>query len=394
MLLDDIINTIIEKISNIPLKDPVFIYTGVGAAGYPEHNGILELENYHQYPPFLQNLKNTIPNLHLFIILIDPYQENPPYMVNDKNLIVEPNEIEPNVIEPNEIEPNEIEPNEIEPNVIEPNSNLECYSNNRNNLTVYVMRKCVYTDPYEEKPDFINITKQLEELNSFAINNNITTLYHDFTGRKNALLAEYFDNELNDDLDHIVYGLSAREDHGCRFDLTGISSYFPFRVDFQPFINNNKRVIIRLFNIFRFMTMDTIEEKLEIEMKNYPPYMLSMIEKQKEQVINAIKTELRNEIFANLRVILRLVKGEETYEEIKFVYFFNNLPEYEKTKALTMYHEKKFKNLLDYLMNYYGKKIDTVSKIKALDVSGREILEFIVNGSNPYDWYKSLDNFF
>lgn len=364
MLLDDIINTIIEKISNIPLEYPVFIYTGVGAAGYAEHNGILELENYHQYPPFLQNLKNTIPNLHMFIILIDPYQETPPYMVNDKNLIVEPN------------------------------NNIECYSNNTNNLTVYVMRKCVYTDPYEEKNDSINITKQLEELNSFAIKNNITTLYHDFTGRKNALLAEYFDNELNNDLDHIIYGLSAREDHGCRFDLTDISSYFPFRIDFQPFINNNKRVIIRLFNIFRFTTMDTIGEKLQIEMKNYPPYMFSMIEKQKEQVINSIKTELRNDIFVNLRLILRLVKGEETYEEINNIYFFNNLPECEKNKVLLMYHEKKFNNLLDFLMNYYGKKIDTVSKIKELDISGSEILKFIVNGSNPYDWYKSLDNFF
>ena len=97
MILDDIINTIIEKISNIPLEDPVFIYTGVGASGSIDHNGILQLENYHQYPPFLQNLKNTIPNLHIFIILIDPYQENPPYMVNDKNLIIEPNVIEPNV---------------------------------------------------------------------------------------------------------------------------------------------------------------------------------------------------------------------------------------------------------------------------------------------------------
>ena len=43
---------------------------------------------------------------------------------------------------------------------------------------------------------------------------------------------------------------------------------------------------------------------------------------------------------------------------------------------------------------YYGKKIDIVSKIKYLDISGREILLFIINGSNPYDWYKSMNNFF
>jgi hypothetical protein len=228
----------------------------------------------------------------------------------------------------------------------------------------------------------------------FAINNNITTLYHDFSGRKNSLLAEYFDSDLRDHLDHIIYGLSAREDHGCMFDLTAISSYFPFKIDYHEFLNNNKRIIIKLFNIFRFTTMDTIKEKLELEMLNYPPYMLPMIERQKEQVITSIKKELINEIFYIFRIIVRLINGDETYEEIKNVYFFNCLPEYEKIKALQMYHEKKFNELLDYLMNYYGKKIDLVSKIKSLDISGREILEFIVTTSNLYDWSKTLNNFF
>lgn len=373
MILDDIINSIISTINNIPLEEPVFIYTGVGAAGGSvDHNGILQLENYHQYPPFLQNLKNTIPNLHIFIILIDPYQEKPPYMVKDKNLISEANE--------------------IGANEIGENNNIECYSNH--NLTVYVMRNSIYTEPYEARDNYINITDQIRHLNNFAINNNITTLYHDFSGRKNSLLAEYFDNELSDHLDHIIYGLSAREDHGCMFNLTDISSYFPFKIDYLPFLNNNNRIIIKLFNIFRFTTMDTIKEKLEIEMLNYPPYMLPMIERQKEQVITSIKKELINDIFYIFRVIVRLINGDETYEEIKNVYFFNCLPEYEKRKALQMYHEKKFNELLDYLMNYYGKKIDLVSKIKSLDISGREILEFIVTTSNLYDWSKTLNNFF
>jgi hypothetical protein len=368
MLLNDIINSIIEKISNIPLEEPIFIYTGVGAcAGSVDQNGILQLQNYHQFPPFLQNLKNTIPNLHIFIILIDPHQENPPYMVTDNNLTID-------LINRDE------------------NDNIECYSNY--NLTVYVMRKCVYSEPYEERDDYINITEQLRHLNNFAINNNITTLYHDFSGRKNSLLAEYFDNELSDHLDHIVYGLSAREDHGCMFDLTDISSYFPFKIDHLPFLNNNKRIIIKLFNIFRFTTLDTIKEKIEIEMMDYPQYMHPMIERQKEQVISSIKKELINEIFYIFRTIVRLINGDETYEEIKNVYFFNCLPEYEKKKALIMYHEKIYNELLDYLMNYYGKKIDLVSKIKDLDISGREILEFIVTTSNLYDWSKTLNNFF
>lgn len=376
MLFDTIINSIINEIEIIPLENPVFIYTCVGgAAGLIDDNGILQPENYHQYPPFLQNLKNTIANLHMFIILIDPHQESPPYMVNDKNLL-------------------DIKKIFENKNEIDNNSDVKYYTNNDNTLTVYTMHKDVYTDPYESKNGYINITEQLRKLNLFAIENNITTLYHDFTGRKNSLLAEYFDSTLYDHLDHIIYSLSAREDHGCIFDLSQISSYFPFRIDSQSFINRNKRVIIRLFNIFRFTTMDIITEKIEIETMNYPPYMRIMIEKQKEQVITTIKDELRNDIFSILRIILRLVKEEEKYEEIKHVYFFNNLPEYEKNKALSLYHEKKFNNLIEFLINYYGKKIDLVVKIKKLDISGREILQFIINGTNPYDWYKSLENFF
>ena len=376
MLFDTIINSIINEIEIIPLENPVFIYTCVwGAAGLIDDNGILQPENYHQYPPFLQNLKNTIPNLHMFIILIDPHQESPPYMVNDKNLL-------------------DIKKIFENKNEIDNNSDVNYYTNNDNTLTVYTMHKDVYTDPYESKNGYINITEQLRKLNLFAIENNITTLYHDFTGRKNSLLAEYFDSTLYDHLDHIIYSLSAREDHGCIFDLSQISSYFPFRIDSQSFINRNKRVIIRLFNIFRFTTMDIITEKIEIETMNYPPYMRIMIEKQKEQVITTIKDELRNDIFSILRIILRLVKEEEKYEEIKHVYFFNNLPEYEKNKALSLYHEKKFNNLIDFLINYYGKKIDLVVKIKELDISGPEILQFIINGTNPYDWYKSLEIFF
>lgn len=376
MLFDTIINSIINEIEIIPLENPVFIYTCVGgAAGLIDDNGILQPENYHQYPPFLQNLKNTIANLHMFIILIDPHQESPPYMVNDKNLL-------------------DIKKIFENKNEIDNNSDVKYYTNNDNTLTVYTMHKDVYTDPYESKNGYINITEQLRKLNLFAIENNITTLYHDFTGRKNSLLAEYFDSTLYDHLDHIIYSLSAREDHGCIFDLSQISSYFPFRIDSQSFINRNKRVIIRLFNIFRFTTMDIITEKIEIETMNYPPYMRIMIEKQKEQVITTIKDELRNDIFSILRIILRLVKEEEKYEEIKHVYFFNNLPEYEKNKALSLYNEKKFNNLIDFLINYYGKKIDLVVKIKKLDISGREILQFIINGTNPYDWYKSLENFF
>jgi hypothetical protein len=68
-------------------REPVFIYTGVGtAAGLRNADGTLELKNYHQYPPILQDLKNLIPALKLYIVLLDPCQECPPYMIKDKQM--------------------------------------------------------------------------------------------------------------------------------------------------------------------------------------------------------------------------------------------------------------------------------------------------------------------
>ena len=73
-----------NEIISVPSENPVFIYIGVGtAAGMLNAQGILPQEHYHQFPPFLQNLRNEIKNVHLFLLLIDPQQENPPYLTRD-----------------------------------------------------------------------------------------------------------------------------------------------------------------------------------------------------------------------------------------------------------------------------------------------------------------------
>ena len=91
-----IIHSVIADISeNIPKREPVLIYIGIGTfagllsfknddEGNPTHISFLEEKNYHQYPPFIRHLKQTVPNLHLYIILIDPMQENPLYLLGDR----------------------------------------------------------------------------------------------------------------------------------------------------------------------------------------------------------------------------------------------------------------------------------------------------------------------
>ena len=251
-----------------------------------------------------------------------------------------------------------------------------------------VYRKSVYTDAYLENGE--NITTQLRRLNKYAIQNNITTLYHDFSGRDNKLLAELFDLELGEDLDHIIYGMSARENHGCYFDLTELTSFFPYRITRDA----NKRPLIRLFNIYKYITLDYISEKLDLQYTLYPQAMRSMIDAQKEQVIIRVKNEFKNSNFSILRVIKRLITGIDTYEEITNMYWLESLPPRIKNKSLDLYHKKDFIHLFSFLLDYFAKSVELVLKIKNIDLTGREILNIVTDDTKIYDWYKNLSQFF
>ena len=384
--MDKILDTIFNEINNISLDDPVFIYTGVGTAtnlNNPEH--VLEPKNYHQFPPFLENLKNNVENLHLFIILIDPYQEDPPYMIKDKGirLLNLPKNL-----------PNNLSVNVLASGGCDAMAAMAVTSgcDAMAAMAAIAYRETVYTDPYITLDHGENITTQLRRLNNYAIQNNITTLYHDFTGRDNKLLADFFDLELGEHLDHIIYGLSAREDHGCYFDLTDITSYFPYRMIGTS--DKERRPYIKLFNIYKYITLDYISEKLELQYTFYPQSMHPMIDAQKQQVIKRVKNEFNNNNFSILRLVKRLITGEELYEEITNMYWIESLPLIIKNKSLDLYHKKDYNKLFSFLLDYFAKSVDLVLKIKNIDLTGREILNIVTDDVKIYYWYKNLSQFF
>ena len=372
--MEYILNDIFNKITTIPLNEPIFIYTGVGSAAYLIKNEndelYLEPQNYQQYPPFLQNLKNTISNLHLFIILIDPCLENPPYIVNDIGLEQLNND-----------------------NENYKKHNIDYYSN-QNKIYLYTYKKDVYTDPHREFNNAVNITTHLRKLNNYAVINNITTLYHNYTGIANNILAEFFDQEIIHNLDHIIYGLSARQDHGCQFDLTANSSYFPFKIYNNSI--NNERAIVKLFNIFSYILSVHTNYKyhLENQYNIYPVYMHNMINEQKKQVINNIKKNLRNNTFPILRIIARLITGDEKLENIKNIDFLENLPPLISPKAVELYNNKQHYILYYYLIDYFSIPLDIVVNLQNLDLTGKEMLEFIINDVDIYKWYDNINDFF
>jgi hypothetical protein len=369
---------------NIKLNpnNPAFIYTGIGTqSGLKRNDGVLEPQNYHQYPPMIQDLKKTFSNLNLFIVLVDPQQEFPPYMIKDKDL----NYINNNNNQNN----NQNNVNEINPNIFIDKEKL---------ISVYTFRHNVTLTPYidpldkEKDDDIIDITNEMRDLNKFAAENkNVTTLYHDFTGRYVNLVAELFDEEIqSEDLDHIIYGLSAREDHGCYFDLMSLNSYMPFRLIHEP---ENGISRISFFNIFQYIKNENCH-LIEKNMKHYyPPYMHEMIKNQSKIVLDSLKTEFKNHIFSKMRVLLKLIRGEEKHEDIAKINFWVNVTQTKKVYIDEMFNERRYDELFDYLLDHYSKKIDVMAKICLMEWEGKDLIHFIINKNekNLYNWYTNLD---
>jgi len=370
MNLSTIITNIKNKINTIPIYKPVFIYIGIGTyAGLKNNNGILEPKNYHQYPPFLQHLMNSIPELNLYIVLVDPIQEQPPYMVLDKNLTL----------------------------LHDDNNNIDnnIYTSNDTRLVVYSLLQSVYTEPYECYGDSTNITEELRSLNNYVIENCITLLYHDFTGRRNSLLAEHFDKEIGNHLNQVIYGMSSRQDHGCYFDLTDLGTYFPFEVEQQVEQQQQAeqhRPLIKLFNIYNYI-VNNKTNLISAHALNYSINDRNMMNTQIEQVITSIKNDLTNHMLSLLRVVFRLKNGDEKREEINVEYCFNFIRKLHREEYLTLYRSDKYGELFDRLIDYFSRDIDILSNLKKLDLTGKELLQFITHGNKPYEWYNNIRHF-
>jgi hypothetical protein len=342
------------------------IYLGVGtAAGCRETDGSLAQKNYHQFPPFLQSLKNLVKDMHISIILIDPCQEDPPYVVKDKGLSVKDKELDNKGLH------------------IDINNNT--FISQDKSFTVYTWREDVYTEPYQNIKG-IDITSYLRELNQFAIDSGSLFVYHNFTGRNNRFLAEFFDEELKDHLDHIIYGLGLREDLGCYFDLTDVCSYHPFYID----TNNH----IKLFNIYYYIINEKLDIlKSDIHTKFNNNTFHSIFNSHMEQMLLIVKHELNNVTLQALRTVFLLITGEEAQQfdtDVTNFICFN----YEKrNKFINLITNKNYTELYDFLLNEFGRKLDIVALFKGLDISGREILEFITLGDDPFDWYNNVKHF-
>lgn len=352
--LERIYDSIKEEIQNLNKNVPVIVYTGVGTfAGLKNENGILEPQNYHQFPPFLQELCRVIPKLQLYSVLIDPIQENPPYLTRDFPLT---------------------------------NSAPDTYRNNQ--MTVYVWRQRVYTQPHAPIEDAVDITQVLHELNTFAVQESVSTLYHNFTGVRNHMLAEYFDPQLQSELDHIIYGLSMRRDHGCYFDLAELSSYLPYRV--QDGGNGQARTQVQFYNYYKYLVNWNFS-MADREKTLFPIYMQAAIEAQKDEIVEEQKQHLKINILSTLRQVYQ--RKHETHdgvaEPLHPYLNLDYLPMAIKERVQSYTLRTDYTGLYDFLLCYFGEYLNVLSQLLQprddLD-GGHELLEQITADPNPYKW--------
>ena len=394
-------------IQAVPPEQPAFIYVGVGtAAGLINHmTGQLEMTNYHQFPPFVQDLRNRIPSLHLFLLLIDPQQENPPYLVRDYPLI------------------------EVQP---------DYYQSNDKKLQVMVVRQRVYTNPDirpgEPLPaNAINVTVTLQDLNDYAIQQRASLLYQDFTGRRTAAVAEYFDYDFaNEHLDQIVYAMSAREDHGCYFDLAQPTSYFPVRLEYNiqyPHLHQ-QRPVVKMFNYYKFIANNSLKS-IAAERLTYPPDMQLLIDMQKNQVIRDISQRFKLVYMSILRQLYKykMTQAVEAHAEqaveahaeqaveahaeqadspkggsghaerlappnfIPDLYLYDNLPSSSRDVYVGLLKNKEYDLLTDILLSFIEHQLDIYAFLTQGDLSGEEMLKFIMADDDPYKWCNNVNLF-
>lgn len=341
-----------NEILTLNKECPVFIYIGIGtAAGLINSDSVLEMQNYHQFPPFLQSLHQQVPEMHLFLGLIDPHQEDPPYLLQDIKL-----------------------------------------ASNNLHIHIHVWRQDVHTEPDEFFPvASINISENLRDLNQFSMENNVSLLYHDFTGRRTALVAEYFDHEINGRLDQIVYGMSARENHGCYFDLAKPTSYFPFRIEKTEDLSN-RRPIIKLFNYFKFIVNDSFH-LLRREISLFPEHMQPLIEEQKKQIISSYFDRFKYCEMSLLRQAHMAHNVREPIKENDTLTIHFDINRIQRHLFNELYKEKNYKLLYELVFNFCANQLNVISNVKQLDINGEEMLLIIIDDKNPYQWLKNIEMF-
>ncbi len=400
---DSIIHNIYTDINSH--NQPSIIYMGVGTfAGlsYLDNNNIrrLELRDYHQFPPTLQNIYSTHKNLRLYIILIDPLQEDPLVMSTDDKLI--------NTLFPSQKWFHNIY-----------NETLEVYNIDR--VTVYPFRYNVYTEINKERyqnsteTKSINITDYLHSLHNFSIENNVTFVYHDFTGADTFIdLEKYFNDTIQNNLDHIIYGFGNGNISGCYYDFTLRDAQLVYYMDNI----SKKRHMIHVFNInfniYKFIELKKDNNYYDL---TFNDYLTQMFDNFNLDDVDIISTQIENKLkiftydFKNFVLyVLRIIKDyndaiisnnftdAKDYDWFKDNYCLAKIKKELKYKILELYASNNrniFNIVLELFASFYSIEFTIIiDNCNYKNMSPHDLMDYITSDRNKYNWVDKFDSMF
>ena len=387
--MESIIQTIENSVRGPDFANkPCMIYMGVGTfAGLTstDQNGQIYLEdkNYHQFLPCIRKIFTEHRDMHLFIILIDPLQENPLHMTTDQKLNRE-------LFENSEW--------------IHIQEDCEMYINDR--ITVFPFRHAVSFHSYEffEDSSSLDITNYLAKLNQLSIDNSLTFVYHDFTGKDTPLhLQKLFEKQTENNLDHIIYGVGGGFVSGCDYDFTSPEAQLPTIIEYEH------RKIIKIFSLrklihdFEFVKYHTdFNTFINITIGMFTSEFIEIISSQMKNMRENFKYSFKNYVF----YIFRLLKNFETWVDTPeknrnvkdIMYYSRKISGTISEKILDLIDTRDpmiFQKIVDEIGNFYEGEITMIlSGTKYWDISSNEVMKNITSDPDPYKWFTSFNDFF
>jgi hypothetical protein len=400
---DSIIHNIYTDINSH--NQPSIIYMGVGTCAglsYTDNNNIrrLELQDYHQFPPTLQNIYNTHKNLKLYIVLIDPLQEDPILMSTDDKLTTKLFPLQ-----------------QWRHNIY--NETIEVYNIDR--ITVYPFRYNVYTEINKEgyqnskETKSINITHHLYSLHNFCIENNVTFVYHDFSGADTFINLEiYFNDNIKNNLDHIIYGFGNGNISGCYYDFTLRDAQLVYYME-NSFKNRHMiRVFNINFNIYKYIELKkdntynklTFNDYLTHVFDNFEIDNIDIISSQIENKLKIFTYDFKNFVLYVLRIIKdyndAIISNDFTnardYSWFKDNYCLAKIKKELKKKILELYSSNNrniFNIVLDLFASYYNIEFTIIiDNCNYKNMSPYDLMLYVTSDHNKYNWVDKFDSMF
>ncbi len=184
--------------------------------------------------------------------------------------------------------------------------------------------------------------------------------------------------------------MSAREDHGCFFDLTQPTAYFPYKLDYQE----NRRPLIKMFNYYYYILSKRYDESEE-GLQTYPEDMRQLALVQKEQIIGILRTNFKNINLSVLRQVRKVQLDQAQAANADYSkYLFRDLPKFYREMFMELYKEKDYDLLCELMFNYTASELNILAQLKCMDMSGEELLTFITFitlNEDPYKWFNDMN---